>query len=179
MVDAMSSIYLLEPDKSHERVLLDYRSEFLANNEVMHGSGGADNFDTFDDWLKKTANDKSWDTVSEGRVPATQFLAFRKSDNKLVGMIQVRHELNDYLMNTGGHIGYSVRKSERRKGHATEMLQQALNYCRTIGITNVLVTCAKDNEGSAAVIRANGGVLENEFFDQEQNTVMLRFWISI
>jgi len=173
-----ATIELIEPDGQYKQAVLEYRDEFIANGEVIHGSGGLDHIDTFEQWMQKARNDKHPNTVEEGRVPATQFVAVRKLDGQIVGMIQVRHELNDYLLKEGGHIGYSVRKSERRKGYATQMLQDALLFCRKIGIDHVLVTCDKDNVGSAAVIVSNGGVLEDEIIDEE-GAIVQRYWIAL
>ena len=80
-------------------------------------------------------------TLPEGMVIATQFLCIRKSDNKLVGMIQVRHYFNEYLEKYAGHIGYSVRPSERRKGYASWMLNNIKPFCRSIGLDKILVCC--------------------------------------
>jgi len=90
------------------------------------------------------------------------FLAIREEDKKLVGVINIRHTLNEYLYNYGGHIGYSVRKIERRKGYAKEMLKIALEECTKLEIEKVLITCDADNIASAKTIKSSGGILENE-----------------
>ncbi|HBP25488.1 MAG TPA: GNAT family N-acetyltransferase [Acholeplasmatales bacterium] len=92
-------------------------------------------------------------------------------------MIDIRHRLNDYLFRLGGNIGYSVRKSERRKGYAKAMLGLALEKCRKLGLERVLVTCYKDNLASAKTILANGGVLENEIV--ESTGITQRYWITL
>ena len=110
-------------------------------------------------------------------VPETLFLTVRTEDDCLVGMIDIRHRLNEYLMLFGGHIGYSVRPTERRKGYAKEQLRLALPYCKQIGIEKALITCYKDNIGSAKTIQANGGVLENEL--PEEGRITQRYWITL
>lgn len=103
----------------------------------------------------------------------------RKTDNKVLGFLQVRHEFNDYLSKFGGHIGYSVRPSERRKGYAKEMLKMALPFCREIGIDKVLVTCIDGNIGSEKTILANGGVYESTVHEPYDNKDLKRFWITL
>lgn len=117
------------------------------------------------------------ETVHPGLVPATTLLAVRTSDNRLVGMVNIRHRLNDWLLQSGGHIGYGVRRSERRRGYATAMLRQALGYCRRMGMPRVLVTCDSENIGSARTIMKNGGVLENEIPDGDR--VKQRYWFTL
>jgi predicted acetyltransferase len=92
-------------------------------------------------------------------------------------MIDVRHRLNDYLLKFGGHIGYSVRKSERQKGYATEMLALTLKECIKLNIKRVLITCDKDNIASAKTVVNNGGVLENEI--PEENGITQRYWLNL
>jgi predicted acetyltransferase len=88
-----------------------------------------------------------------------------------LGRLAIRHRLTQHLLDYGGHIGYDVRPSARRRGHATAMLAAALPMARELGIDRVLVTCDADNTGSRKVIEANGGVLE------DQRGVKLRYWI--
>ena len=92
-------------------------------------------------------------------------------------MIDIRHRLNEYLLQFGGNIGYSVRPSQRRKGYATEMLALALEECRKLGLDRALVTCDKSNIGSAKTIQKNGGVLENEVLEGDRITQ--RYWIAL
>lgn len=92
-------------------------------------------------------------------------------------MIDIRHRLNDYLKNFGGHIGYSIRKSERQKGYATEMLALALKECEKLNLSKVLITCDKENVASAKTMINNGAVLENEV--SEGNRITQRYWITL
>ena len=110
---------------------------------------------------------------------ATQFFYVRPSDRKIVGMIQVRYYFNEYLEKYAGHIGYSVRPSERRKGYAKQMLRDCLPFCREIGLESVLITCDEDNEGSRRTILANGGVYESTVFEPEEGLTLQRYWIHL
>lgn len=100
-----------------------------------------------------------------------------QEDNKLLGMINIRHTLNDYLYNYGGHIGYNVRKIERKKGYAKEMLKIALEECRRLEMKKVLITCDADNIASMKTIKFCGGILENEVPNRERLTQ--RYWIEL
>lgn len=110
---------------------------------------GLDRIKNFDEWLKKIQNDLSIDTIEDNRIPAILYLTVRKSDKKIVGNVQIRHFLNEKLLNYGGHIGDSIRPSERKKGYATEQIRLALRKCKELGIDNVLMDCDKSNIASA------------------------------
>ena len=131
--------------------------------------------ESFEQWLEETEKDINEETVQPGLVPATTYMAM--DGEKLVGMVNIRHRLNEGLMNFGGNIGYSVRKSERRKGYATKMLALALDKCRELGMTRVLLTCSKLNEGSRKTMLKNGAVLENEI--TEKDRITQSYWIEI
>lgn len=169
---------LIFPTKEYKKEVEEYLQEFLDNGEnEIAGDGGLDRIRDFDKWLEKVQNDLSVDTIDKDRIPATLYLTIRKSDKKIVGNLQIRHFLNEKLLNYGGHIGDSVRPSERRKGYATEQIRLALEKCKELGIDNVLMDCDKTNIGSAKSIQKNGGILENEIY--VGNEIVQRYWISL
>jgi len=166
---------LIFPTIEWKQAALEFRQEhFDIGETIIHGDGGLDDAETYEIWLKKIQADL---TRNDGTlVPATQFFAV--VEGKIVGAIQIRHKLNDFLLNYGGHIGYGVRPTQRRKGHATKMLALALEKCREIGIEKVLLTCDKGNISSAKTMTNNGGVLENEIAHDNGN-ITQRYWIII
>ena len=116
--------------------------------------------------------------AADGKVPDSVFFLLDTERNRLLGAVNIRHYLNEFLLKEGGHIGDGIRPSERRKGYATEMIRLALNECRKMGIDKVLMTCNKDNIGSAKSIINNGGILENEFINSN-GEIEQRYWITI
>ncbi len=170
----MQTLQLVFPTLEMEKNAMDYRQEHFNNGEhEINGDGGLDLAASYAEWIKKIQSDLTID--DDKQVPATVYFAY--VGDCLVGTIQIRHKLNDHLLSFGGHIGYGVRPTERRKGYASEMLAQALEKCRQLGIHNVLVTCNNDNVASARTVIKNGGVLENELAKQD-GTVMQRYWIE-
>ena len=171
-----SRLRLAKPTAQDKKQVLEYKEEFCRNNEILHGSGGLQSAGTFEAWIRRTESMAIGKDIPENRVPETTFLAFDDKGH-LAGMVNIRHYLNDRLLQVGGHIGYSVRKSERRKGYGAEMLRLALAEAGKLGIQKVLITCDKENIGSAKTIQKNGGVLENEILDNGR--IMQRYWITL
>jgi predicted acetyltransferase len=155
-----------------------YRQAFLQTRHDIDGGGSVENCENFEDWQKKLQAYSREETVPEGIVPATQFLCVNE-ENRVVGMLNFRHRLNDFLMQRGGHIGYSVHPDFRRQGIATRQLALGLEEARKRGLTRVLITCDRDNIGSARTIQKNGGVLENEAFDSYYGTIVQRYWVEL
>ncbi len=145
----------------------------------MDGCGPLRRIEDPNEYIKVCKDHEDPAKVLPDLVPATQFFFIRKSDNKLVGMIQVRHRFNDYLEKYAGHIGYSVRPSERRKGYAKEMLRMVLPFCREIGLDKVLITCIDGNIGSERTILSNGGVYGSTVHEPDRNIDLKRFWITL
>ena len=179
MNKAKGKIKLVFPTEEYKNQVEEYLQEHFDNGEFdLAGDGGLDEIKNFDRWIQKIKSDLSEETITVGRVPSTLFLGVRKLDNRVVGTIQIRHKLNDYLFKYGGHIGDGVRPSERNKGYATEMIRLALLECKKLGINRVLMTCDKNNIGSSKSITNNGGDLENEVKDENGKTIQ-RYWISL
>ena len=173
----MNRLKLVLPTPEHKEKLMDYKREFIENGDSMDGTAGLKNAETFEEWYSAFCDNSSEETVRDGLVPATTYMAISTYDGRLIGMIDIRHLLNDYLLNFGGHIGYSIRKSERQQGYATEMLALALTECVKLNIKKVLITCDKNNVASAKTIINNGGKLENEI--AEGNGITQRYWITL
>ena len=154
---------LVFPTPEYKTQVEEYLQEFFDNGEYeIAGDGGLDRIKNFEEWLLKVQKDLSEESIEDNRIPATLYLTVRKSDNRVVGNLQIRHKLNEKLLQYGGHIGDSVRPSERRKGYATQMLKYALKECKNHGLNKVIVGCYKENIGSAKTIIKNNGKLIKE-----------------
>lgn len=145
----------------------------------MDGCGSLRRQENPADWIAHSRSLANPTTKLEDWVHATQLVCVRKSDQRIVGMIQVRHSMNDYIRNYAGHIGYSVRPSERKKGYAAWMLKNVLGYCKALGIDKVLITCLDTNEASRRTILANHGVYQNTIHEPEEKVNLERYIISI
>ncbi len=173
----MSKIKLIELDEKYADEVMNFKNEVQESGEILQGCGELRDSDTFEEWKQASINSMSEETVRKGFVPASQFIAINTSDDKFIGAVNIRHRLNDGLLKSGGHIGYIVIPSERRKGYCTEMLNLALKECSKLGIDNVLITAKEDNIGSNKVIKKNGFVFENTV--EHEGSVFNRYWKQI
>ena len=169
---------LVVPSMDYEEQLLSYKRETLAIEPEMAGDAGLDTADTVAEWLERLSRCAQPDTCPPGLVPASTYMCLRTRDDRLVGLVDIRHRLNDYLLNSGGHIGYSIRPDERGRGYAKMQLLLALDKCRSLGISPVLIACAADNEASKRTIIACGGVLDDMRVSPEGRPT-LRYWIHL
>lgn len=115
--------------------------------------------------------------LAPGRVPDTNLFAF--VGQECIGRVGIRHELNDFLMNYGGHIGYAVVPGWRGKGVAKALLQAGLRECKRRGISRALLTCADDNVASIRTIEGAGGVLENKVPVPNVAEMRRRYWVPV
>lgn len=168
------------PNKEYEQKAIEYIQEFRDYTSAINGTGGLNGYleaSTYQDWLLKVQSDRDLANIPENRVPAYTYFYVREDDNKIIGMINIRLALNDFLRNEGGHIGYCIRPTERKKGYATKMLKEALQFLKPIGLANVILTCDKENPASACVIKNCGGILVDEFYSQTFSEVIQRYII--
>lgn len=167
-------LQLVKLEKKYEPLLVDMMEEWYQTGEkiIPYAIRKADyrDFDTYLDSIE--VKEDTEDTVKD-----STFFALDTERNQFVGAVNIRHRLNEKLLLDGGHIGDGVRPSMRRKGYATEMIKLALQECKKLGLTKVLMVCDKDNIGSAKSIQNNGGVLENEIL--EDGDVIQRYWIDL
>lgn len=174
----MRELELVIPTIEHEIQAREFIQEFVDNNSRINGTGDLDSsLNDYEGWLKNVRDFAKGINLPEGYVPGSTFFAIRKTDNKIVGMVNIRHELSEFLLRKGGHIGNCVRPTERRKGYGKEILYLGIEKCKELGIEKVLLVCDKENVASAKQIQSSFGVLENEILDKERT--LQRYWIDV
>ena len=157
---------LIKANKNHKDIVLEFKEKIIETGERFCGVSGLERLD-FDEWLERNKSIESKSTCPDGIVPAMQYIYTDDDESKVIGMINLRLELNDFLMKFGGHIGYSIAPGERRKGNAKAMLKEGLKFYKNHGYEKVLITCDLNNIASARTIEACGGVLENILKEDE------------
>ncbi len=171
---------LVFPTIEYKERAIDFINEFYEYGSEINGSGSLDRYlreSTYEAWLTKVLSDVDIANIESPRVPKLTYFYVREEDEKIVGMVNIRLALNDFLRTEGGHIGYGIRPTERRKQYATGMLQAALGVCDTIGIKEVLLTCDKENPASAGVIKNCGGEFDAEFYSETFGETIQRYVI--
>lgn len=165
---------LVRLDDTYKKQLFEMMDEWCASREkiVPYAIRIAD----YHDW-ENYKNSLDIKHPSEGFVPCSTYFCLDTDRDIFVGAVNIRHYLNDSLLKNGGHIGDGVRPSERRKGIATAMIGLALDKCRELGLSRVLMVCDKTNIASAKSIQNNGGSLENEI--EVDGITEQRFWIEL
>ena len=176
----MNEIILVKPSYEYADQVMQLKAEILAANDVdcFAGCSSLENCDSYSDWLDLRAQLEDPALVPEGKVPSGAWLAIRTCDNRVVGMIDLRHHIDHPILGLwGGHIGYTVRPSERGKGYAKEMLRLNLENARALGLKRVMITCSPGNPASERTIIANGGVFEKDVIVDGE--IIRRYWIAL
>ena len=174
----MEKFYLESPSIKRKDEAINYVKEFYENNSNLNGDSGLDKYlDDYEGWLEFLNKLSNPSTAPSGYCPGYEYFLIRKNDSKLVGLINLRHNLNKNLLLHGGHIGYSIKVSERRKGYNKINLYLCLIKARELGLDKVLLTAYDDNIGSVKTILDAGGVLENKINDNGK--LLGRYWIDV
>ena len=173
------SLKLIKLTKEYESALAEMIDEWKEDQEINHTNHSPwaifkNDYHDFDYYLENLEIKSEGD----GKVPDSVFFLLDEDRNRLLGAVTIRHYLNEFLLREGGHIGDGIRPSERRKGYATEMIRLAFIECKKFGMNKVLITCDRDNIGSAKSIINNGGILENEFVNSD-GEIEQRYWITL
>ena len=168
----------IEYKQQAEELIKEIKKYDIDNQDAFAGCSSIEKYD-YEVWLKKLDEDLDFENIKPGRVPASTYFSVRKSDNKIIGVVNIRYYFNEYLENYGGHIGYSERPLEKRKGYGYKNLKLALEKCLEIPINKVLVTCNENNIGSAKIIESCGGIYEDTRFCEKENINLKRYWIKL
>ena len=176
----MERIFLTEPAPQYAEDIWQLRQEILdcPDEDQFAGCGNLAECKSAQEWIDAVRLGSDAATCPEGRVPSNIYLAIRERDGRIVGVADLRHHIDHPILGTwGGHTGYYVRPTERRKGYATEILRLNLEKFRQRGIRRVMITCSVDNAASEKVILANGGVFEKKV--PGDGTIIKRYWVTL
>jgi len=177
-MDAMKEhVRLIKPEESWRDEFIAYCEEFKSAEEPFVHGQLSDARKDFAGLIRRWAEGAKSIDLPQGTYLGNVLWLVRCG--RILGSVRVRCRLNDDLVHEGGHLGYEVRPSERRKGYASLMLRLALEKAREMGLKQVLVTCQKDNIASVRTIEKNGGLLENEIMSKRTGKPALRYWIAL
>lgn len=172
----MNDLRLIEPSIEYREAYLDMIQEWQATGERMIPFTLRIDCTDFNAFLQEIQRQKTGQHLNERTVNNTTYWLI-DSTNRVLGAINIRHKLNEHLLHIGGHIGYGIRPSARNQGYATKQLALGLIKAKEMGLTRVLITCDKDNIGSAKTIINNGGVLDSEAIVDGKE--IQRYWIEL
>ena len=168
---------LVIPDASHEveycRVMDKWEEleENIKPSLMQRYSEKSGSNVTYTKWLSWSDDGRTNGSMFSTNVPCTLYFLMR-NENEIVGCIVINHDITHR-----GHLHAGVVPWYRGKGYGTKMLNLALTKCKEMGIHHVLITPRKDNIGAIQTILRNGGVLQDEFYDED--ILILRYWIDI
>jgi predicted acetyltransferase len=174
---AADNIKLIESTVGLKKEFLEMVEEHIAagENKMWQFDQAVEDFAKY---VQDRLDWKKGKNLPEGWIPFSTFWLVR-NDNVILGTSRLRHKLTEHLRNNGGHIGYNIRPSERRKGYGTLILKLALKKAHEIGLGRVLIMCDGDNTASSKIIEKNGGKLKNICLSGELKQPMRRYWIEL
>ena len=179
----MEKFYFEKPSVDRKEEIIEYLDEFVKYGSNINGCGSLDKIYegyTFEEALEFCLKMEEEEYAkSVDRCPGKTFLLIREEDNKIIGTINLRWNLTEAMLKHGGHIGYGIRPTERRKGYNKINLYMVLKEADKLGLDRVMLSCDVTNLASENTIKALGGVferLEVDPYDGEQTNI---YWIDV
>ena len=179
----MERFYFERPSVRRKEEIIAFLQEFKEAGSEINGSGSLDRVlrgYPFEEALDRCLRmeDKTY-AEKMGRCPGKTFLLIRENDERIIGTINIRWNLNEEMLQFGGHIGYGIRPSERRKGYNKINLYLGLKEAKKLGLKKVMLGCGVSNPGSNGTILALGGILERCEIDPEDGRLTNVYWIDV
>ncbi|MGG0357131.1 GNAT family N-acetyltransferase [Bacillus anthracis] len=171
------NVSLLTPTTDLQDEYLDFYNEWKDSGEMMIPWVISKDPSNFPAMVQELLDAHNGVNLPQSWVPDSTYWLVT-DNNRIVGAVNIRHSLTEHLFNAGGHIGYGIRPSERRKGYATKLLELSLEKTKKLNITRALVVCDEVNTASEKTILHNGGVRDDDFIEADGNVVR-RFWIEL
>ncbi|PFM17312.1 GNAT family N-acetyltransferase [Bacillus anthracis] len=171
------NVSLLTPTTDLQDEYLDFYNEWKDSGETMIPWVISKDLSNFPAMVQELLDAHNGVNLPQSWVPDSTYWLVT-DNNRIVGTVNIRHSLTEHLFNAGGHIGYGIRPSERRKGYATKLLELSLEKTKKLNITRALVVCDEVNTASEKTILHNGGVRDDDFIEADGNVVR-RFWIEL
>lgn len=168
---------MITPTTDLQEEYLDFYNEWKDSGETMIPWVISKDPSNFPAMIQELLDAHNGVNLPESWVPDSTYWLVT-DENKIVGVVNIRHSLTEHLFNTGGHVGYGIRPSERRKGYATKLLELSLEKTKELNIEKVLVVCDEVNTGSEKTILHNGGLRDDDFIEEDGNIVR-RYWIEL
>lgn len=183
MKKIIEKFYLENPSMERKNDVIEYMNEHVKYNSAINGTGSFDHVlegETYEECMDRyyKIQDNEY-AKSIDRCPGKTYFLIRKNDNKLIGMINIRHHLTPKMLVHGGHIGYGIRPTERRKGYnKINLYLGLLKALEEFNLDKVMLDCDVKNLGSDKTIQALGGVLERTDIDDYDGVLTNVYWIN-
>jgi predicted acetyltransferase len=172
----LRTVFLAKPSIEYQDEYLAFYEEWMSSGESIVPWVVSRDPSDFEGMLQFLYENESREYIPENWVPSSTYWLV-SADKRVIGAVNIRHDLTEYLLNCGGHIGYGIRPTERQKGYATKLLAMALEITKELGIKKVLVVCDEGNIASERTILNNGGIPDASFTEENGNVVK-RMWIE-